>query len=32
MKCPSCGANIDRGTVCEFCGAQISSQMRAEQV
>lgn len=32
MKCPSCGAEIDNNSkVCEYCGSQISSQMRTEQ-
>lgn len=30
MKCSSCGAEITSGTVCEFCGAQISSEERKE--
>ncbi len=31
MKCPSCGAEIETGTFCEFCGSRITSEMRHEQ-
>ena len=31
MKCPSCGAEIESGKVCSYCGAQISSEMLREQ-
>ena len=31
MKCPSCGAEIGSGKVCEFCGTHISSEMQREQ-
>ncbi len=30
-KCPECGALIGNSTVCEYCGAQISYEMRREQ-
>ncbi len=31
MKCSNCGAEIRGGKFCEFCGAQISSEMLKEQ-
>ncbi len=31
MKCPNCGADIDKGRFCSFCGSQISYDMRREQ-
>ena len=31
MKCSNCGAEIGNSKVCEFCGAQISYNMRREQ-
>ncbi len=31
MKCPSCGAEVGTSKFCEFCGTQISSEMRREQ-
>lgn len=32
MKCPNCGAEIKDGSkFCEFCGSQISLEMRKEQ-
>ena len=30
MKCPSCGAEIENGRVCSFCGAQIPSELLRE--
>lgn len=31
MKCPNCGAEIESGKFCEYCGAQLSSEMLKEQ-
>ncbi|WP_022765313.1 zinc ribbon domain-containing protein [Butyrivibrio sp. XPD2006] len=31
MKCPSCGAEVGNSKFCEFCGAQISLEMKKEQ-
>lgn len=31
MKCPNCGAEIESGKFCEFCGAQLSTEMLKEQ-
>ncbi len=31
MKCPSCGAEIGNSTTCEYCGTQISFDMKKEQ-
>lgn len=31
MKCPSCGAEVGNSSVCEFCGTQISLDMKKEQ-
>ena len=31
MKCQNCGAEIGNSKVCEFCGSQISAEMRKEQ-
>ena len=31
MKCPSCGAEITSGRVCEHCGASIDTKMLREQ-
>lgn len=31
MKCPDCGAEINSGKFCEYCGAQISTEMLKEQ-
>lgn len=31
MKCQACGAEIGNNTVCEFCGTQISAEMKKEQ-
>lgn len=31
MKCNNCGAEIGNSKVCEFCGSQISYDMRKEQ-
>ncbi len=31
MKCPSCGAEVGNSNFCEFCGTQISLDMKKEQ-
>ncbi len=31
MKCPNCGAEIESGKFCEYCGAQLSSEQIREQ-
>ncbi len=31
MKCPSCGAEVGNSSFCEFCGTQISLDMKKEQ-
>ncbi len=31
MKCPNCGAEMEYGRVCEYCGAHITSEMLHEQ-
>lgn len=31
MKCPNCGAEVGKSKYCEYCGSQISSNMRREQ-
>lgn len=31
MKCPSCGAEISNNRECEFCGTQITFNMRRDQ-
>ena len=31
MKCPNCGAEIGESKFCEFCGTQISLEMKKEQ-
>ena len=30
MKCPNCGAEIDKGGKCEFCGSKLSAEMQKE--
>ena len=31
MKCPSCGAEIENGRFCSFCGTQITADMLREK-
>ena len=31
MKCPNCGAEVGKSNFCEFCGTQISLDMKKEQ-
>ena len=31
MKCPGCGAEIETGKICSYCGTQISLEMQKEQ-
>ena len=31
MKCPHCGAEINKTKFCEFCGSQITAEMQKEQ-
>ena len=31
MKCPNCGAEIENSNYCEYCGSQITSEMKQEQ-
>ncbi len=31
MKCPHCGAEIENTKFCEYCGSQITAEMRKEQ-
>lgn len=31
MKCPHCGADLTGGKFCEYCGSQISVEMKKEQ-
>jgi len=31
MKCPSCGAEIGNNKTCDYCGSQISIEMKKEQ-
>lgn len=31
MKCPNCNAELSGGKFCEYCGAQLTLDMRKEQ-